>query len=539
MASRLITTYTVPESLIHIHQPIAQQVAMYVAERLGYLDLFRQSDNGIIVTSDQFDFSKTKNKDGNAAIRDERMLCLFQPNVNPRTNKWEGSGTTTALANGNTVAQNQDAQNYSSRIPGQNGKHIPGRRLSILHDDVAGIDLSEMAVGCSMNMECTMEFHDEFRATECLSRIFQCFTNGEMINYVDIMYDYPVPTYLQGLLRYLYHLKRLSENNPDGNITRVLPGGKKVFDQQKWYDWMKKYSNGAISYLFNRNTGTRTELVVNKNHFQALYAIDCSMEVPEKLDPHGYCVKFTLTIQFSRANILALEYPVIVNNNYVDPKYVPLERKIREAGPTTMIMWQNPNVTFDWQRTYIPWPPKPFKFPFYDPWIVPSDSRASQWDYKPVLVAAFTLDNLDSETEFTTFDFDTTPAEAFESKIDDQILQCIMEKKNKVLDCEEFVNIAVYADDVQVANSELDISDGHTLIIKCKDRIPIYRLVVSIGKPRPKGHYDWNRVWIVHIHTNPKKGHPWDLDSNPTIKDQRRYRSSLETIRRLRQLKSQ
>ena len=150
-----------------------------------------------------------------------------------------------------------------------------------------------------------------------------------------------------------------------------------------------------------------------------------------------------------------------------------------------------------------------------------------------MLIAAFTLDDTENEQGVTTFDFNTTPEVAFESKIDDQILQCIAEHKNAVFGCDQFVNITVFADDIAVSPKELDISDGHTLIIKCRNKTPIYRLVVSLTKKPPKGVYNWNRVWIVHIHTNPKKGHPWDLASNPTIKESPNRRSTLETIRRL------
>ena len=530
MANRLITSYTIPESLLHIHQPVAQQCAQYVAERLGYLDLFQQN-GGIIVTSDQADFSKTKNQFGKAAVREERMLVKFNPNVNPSTNKWEGSGTTTALANGNMIIQNKEGQNHSSRIPGFDGKHLPGRTFSILRDDYAGIDLAEVTVGCWMRMECTMEFHDEFVANEALSRVFQCFTNGDMINYIDILYDYPIPKYILGLTRYLYHLKRVTEDHPEGNLDFELPNGKKGFDNRKWYAWLRKYSNDTISSLLNRNRIHEPEIVVNRNHMQALYLIECSQETPEKLDPHGYSVKFDLTIQFARANLLTLEYPIIINNNYVDPQYVPLERKIRAAGPDTMIMWQNPAVTHEWHKTYTSWPPKPFRFPYYDPWMVPSDGRAMLWDYKPVFIAAFTLDDTLNEEGVTTFDFNTTPEKAFESRFDPQILQCIQEHKNAVFGCEQFVNITVFADDVAVSPKELDISDGHTLIVKCREKHPIYRLVVSLTRTPKRGVYEWNRVWIVHIHTNPKKGHPWDLASNPTIKESRSHQSRLGTIR--------
>lgn len=498
MANRCITSHTVGESLVHIFYPVADQIVAHVIDKLGYRDLMK--DN-VSITSEGFrEWTKTNDLDGNANTRKNRVRVKLNPNVNPSTIKWEASGTTKALANGNTLQQNENGSSHASRLPWATGGHISKRRLSIFRDDEIAVDMSERAVGSSMTMEVTMEFEDVYQANEALSRVFQCFTNGEMINYVDIMYDYPVPSDFQYLLKYLYHLKCTTPENPNGAFEN------KKFKINDWFQWLRKNSNDAITIIVNRNRPEHKELVVNKNHFQALYLIECSQDTPNPTDPRGASITFNLTIQFSRANILVMEYPVIVNNNYVDYKYIPLERKIRAAGPESMIMWQNPAVTMLWQRTYTNyWPPKPFIFPFYDPWEMPHDCKAYQYDYRPVMQAAFTLDNITDPEGTTQFDFATDMAKAFESKLDQDILNCIAKDKNLVFTTNSLVNITVFADDVAVDNKYLDISDGHTLIIKNKSPKPIYRMVLSVRPPSKVERPYWNKVWIASIITHKEK----------------------------------
>ena len=498
MGNRLLLTSTVQESLLHIVDKVADQSLRWVVNRLGYRDLFK--DN-IIVSTDFRQYSKTHDKNHAAATRGSRVLAKLNPNVNPSSIKWEASGTTRDLANGNTPQQNPDGGRTSQRLPWAAGNHISMRHSSIFRDDYIGVDLSERSLGSSLSMEVTMEFEDEHVANEAISRIYQCFTNGDMINYVDVMYDYPIPNNFQAILKYLYHLKCMDAEHPNGALDDQ---GK--FKTEEWYNYLQKFSNGAITYLFNRNHGKYQELVVNKNHFQALYLIECSQETPAPLDPEGASVTFNLTVQYSRSNILALEYPIIVNNQYVDQKYVPMERQYRAHGLESMVMWQNPSWTAMWHRTYSIWPPKPFMFPFWDPWLVPTDSRIWMNRYRPILIAAFTVDEPENPDAVTTFDFDTDVEAALESRLDPAIIDCIHTKKNRVLGVDEFVNIAVFADDVAVYEKDhLDISDGHTLKIKNRRTTPIYRMVVSIAPPVGKAKHQWNRVWITNIKTHKEK----------------------------------
>lgn len=492
MGNRLLLTSTVSESLIHIVDKVADQSLRWVINKMGYRDLF---SNHIDISSDFRTWSKTKDKNEAARARGNRVRAKLNPNVNPSTIKWEASGTTVDLANGNTPQQNPNGGRTSQRLPWAAGNHISMRHSSIFRDDFIGVDLSERSLGSSLSMEVTMEFEDEHLANEAISRIYQCFTNGDMINYVDVMYDYPIPNNFQAIMKYLYHLKCTDAEHPRGAFDEQ---GK--FKTEEWYKYLQKYSNGAITFLFNRNHAKYQELVVNKNHFQALYLIECNQETPAPLDPEGASVTFTITVQYSRSNLLALEYPIIVNNQYVEQKYVPMERQYRSAGPESMVMWQNPAWTAMWHRTYSVHPPKPFMFPFWDPWMVPTDSRIWMNKFRPILIAAFTVDEPENPDAVTQFDFDTDMETAFESRLDPAITDCIRLKKNRVFGVDEFVNITVFADDVAVyEKGHLDISDGHTLIIKNRRTSPIYRMVVSVAPPRGKSSYHWNRVWITHI----------------------------------------
>lgn len=505
MANRLMISHSVAEVLPHVCYPICKQVVRCIVDRLGYHDEMKDC---IDIKTDFHDWTKTTDVNEAAMVRGgSRVRVKLNPNVNPSTIKWEASGTQRDLANGNTLIQNQNGSQGAQRYPWKHGHHISNRMFSIFRDDEIAVDMSDRMTGSAMTMEVSMEFEDENLASECLSRLFQCFTNGEMINYVDLLYDVPIPEQFEKLLMYLYDLKCTTQSNPQGN--KDENGHFKV---QEWYEWLRKYSNDTISILTNRNRFEHKELVVNKNHFQALYLIECSQETPHTLDPAGAGITFNVTVQFARSNLMVLEYPVIINNNFIDPWAVPLERKIREAGPETKIMWQNPAFTRLWHETYTRWwPPKPVVFPYYDPWMVPTDSRAWIYNYRPVLIAAFTVDNPDDPEADTRFDFDTDPELALESIIAPEIIECIHQKKNKVFGVDEFVNITVYSDDIAIRyNGEenlLDLSDGHTLIIKNRRTQPIYRMVISIKPPDPKLPYHWNRVWIVNITAHkPMKG---------------------------------
>lgn len=493
MGARLVYSHVVGESLIHVIDPVADQTLKYIIEKLGYTKLF---DDRVDVTTDHRHWKKNEMADHVGKVRLNRVRAKLNPNVDPASIKWEGSGTTIDLGNGNTLVT-QNGPRTANRRPWADGMHFSKSKFEIFTDDVIDTHLMDHTVGCSQSMEVTMEFENEHLANEALSRIYQCFTNGDKIGYVDIAYDVPIPKETQSLLKYLYHLKCLDADHPNGAF-----GDDKKYRSGEWFDWLNKGSNKVITLLVNRNRidNDHVELVINKNNFQALYLIECSQETPIPLDPEGASITFTVTLQYARSDRIILEYPIIANNHYVSGKFVPLERKDRAKGPESMIMWDNPSVAGMWLKTYTQyWPPKPYMFPYWDPWLMPQDCRAWMNNYRPVLIAAFTLDNLKDPEGVTKFDFDTDVAKSLGCRLDELIIECIHTQKNKVFQVDSFVNITVFADDVAVDNKFLDISDGHTLIIKNRRHVPVYRMAVSIG-PKVREHvHQWNRVWIVNI----------------------------------------
>jgi len=474
MANRLILSNSVGEALIHVVHPVAEQALRHIIGKLGYNELF--GDNMHIV-SDFHTQSKISTPDHVGEVRRNRVRAKLNPNVNPASIKWEGSGTTIDLGNGNTLIQNPNSAR-SQRNPHGAGNYVSNVVASIFRDDRYAIDLTDRMVGSSLSLEVTMEFMDEHTATEAISRIFQCFSNGDMIGYVDLLYDVPIPKDTQSMLKYLYHLECITPTNPNGALDEQ---GR--FKVAGWYKWLQKYSGKVITTIQNRNRPEHLELVINKSHFQALYLLEFSQDAPQPLDPEGCSVTFNLTVQYARSNRIVLEYPIIVNNNYVEQKFVPMERKVRAAGPESMIMWQNPAVTKEWHYYYTKnKKARPVMFPFWDPWGVPGDSRIIQQGYQPVLIAAFTLDDVTNPQGVTKFDFDTDLAEALGCKLDPNITYTMRKFKNEVLGANRFVNISVFADDIALEVGDcLDFSDGHTLTIKNRMTSPIYRMVVGVN----------------------------------------------------------
>ena len=215
MANRLMISHSVAEVLPHVCYPICKQVVRCIVDRLGYHDEMKDC---IDIKTDFHDWTKTTDVNEAAMVRGgSRVRVKLNPNVNPSTIKWEASGTTRDLANGNTLVQNQNGSQGAQRYPWKHGHHISNRMFSIFRDDEIAVDMSDRMTGSAMTMEVSMEFEDENLASECLSRLFQCFTNGEMINYVDLLYDVPIPEQFEKLLMYLYDLKCTTQSNPQGN----------------------------------------------------------------------------------------------------------------------------------------------------------------------------------------------------------------------------------------------------------------------------------------------------------------------------------
>lgn len=465
-AFRLALSESVGESMVHIIEPIAAQTLHYIVEKLGYTDLMKDQ---IELVSDFRTTSKSKDSNGNALIQRDRVRAKLNPSVNPFNNKWEGNGTTIDLGNGNHLITNNSGGRVRANSTSKSASY-PDQQFAIFVDGTNFIDLTELAVGSTLTMDVQMDFKDIVVANECLSRIYQCFVNGDMTGVIDIQYDYPVPMGIQKTLRYLYGLV-----------------GKRSATDNCW-KWIQDGSQHAITALVNRNRPEHKEAVVNKNQLQAVYQIDCSMDAPTMNPEHDAAVlNFTITVQYARANRMLLRYPVTVNNQYVDTDYVPMDPELRSTKTgISPIMFENPAVTKTWERIYQK-NTFPLHYPWWDGWQLPSTSHVAHYGFKPICSVVFTLDHLDTDAEGTTIDLiDGLPG----FRLSEQIIRELQVQRHVCLTTSTYVNVSVFADDTELGcvpfkdgyKALVEMNDGKHLICRASDPKRVYRLVVSINE---------------------------------------------------------
>lgn len=465
-AFRLALSESVGESMVHIMEPIAAQTLHYIVEKLGYTDLMKDQ---IELVSDFRTTSKSKDSNGNALIQRDRVRAKLNPSVNPFNNKWEGNGTTIDLGNGNHIITNNSGGRVRANSTTKSASY-PDQQFAIFVDGNNFIDLTELAVGSTLTMDVQMDFKDIVVANECLSRIYQCFVNGDMTGVIDIQYDYPVPMGIQKTLRYLYGLC-----------------GKRSPTDYCW-KWIQDGSQHAITALVNRNRPEHKEAVVNKNQLQAVYQIDCSMDAPTMNPEHDAAVlNFTVTVQYARANRMLLRYPVTVNNQYVDTDYVPMDPELRSTKTgISPIMFENPAVTKTWERIYQK-NQFPLHYPWWDGWQLPASSHIAHYGFKPVCSVVFTLDHLDTDAEGTVIDLiDGLPG----FRLSEQIIRELQVQRQTCLTATTYVNVSVFADDNELGcvafkdsyKPLVEMTDGKHLICRATDPHRVYRLVVSVNE---------------------------------------------------------
>ena len=470
MSRRLALQQVVSESMIHIIEPVADQSVRFLVRKLGLEEIMKEN---IYVVSDFKESSKTNTEDHNAKLIENRVVAKLTPNVNPVNNKWEGIKTTIDLGNGNSIVRTSDAKNMKRPW---SGRDLTDTNFSIFHDPDLFIDLTEWNVASTLALEIKLDFYYVTNAQETLSKIFATFMNGDMMGYIPLQYDYPIPKAQQNVIKYLYKIS----DHPD--------------TEEAFTNWLKEYSKGCISYNTNRNNINIKEMVGLRNNAQAFYLIECTQDAPE-VGSNRYTVNLNMTVQYSRTNRLILDYPIIANNKLVDFRYVPMRPEVRSInrGP---YQWQNRAVDQYWKDQYFKNQRfSPVKYPWWDPWFTPEESYVRQSRFAPIFTAAITLDDVDNPEGTTVLDLEEgLPG----YKLSDRIIEMLRTGKRKVLGTHgTYVNVSVFSHDYQVDTSMLDF-DGRYLTIKSRRKSPTYRLVISLtDKPDNMPQINW--VWITTI----------------------------------------
>lgn len=457
-ANQLTLVEVVSESMVHIIEPIADQVIRFI---LGKLSVPKEMMDNILIVSDFRDATKTTDDNSNPNLIDYRCVAKLNPSVNPSNIKWEGYKTVNDLTHGKVLVR-QEKPEYKRRP--WSGHDIVDREMSVFHTTEHSITLTEWNVGSAMTMEVKLDFPSLTDAQETLSSVFATFNAGDMINYIPVQYDYPVPHSQKNVMKYLYSL------TCDDPADRTLKG---------FAQWIHKHSKGTMCWNTNRNDLRAKELVVLRNNSHAMYMIECSQDAPE-VGNARYTVNLNITVQYSRTNRLILDYPIVVNNKNVEFRFVPCDDKVRECNQGAF-MWQNAWVDAYWHQQYASKGHIALHYPWWDKWKVPSDSIVSLKGFTPIFICAFTLDDDTNPEGETVIDLhEGLPGYHLNDCLKEHLIKG---KANCLNHYGTYVNVAVYAHDYQVDKDLLSF-DGRYLKIRSRRKNPVYRLVIS-ANPKP------------------------------------------------------
>lgn len=449
----LISESSVSESLTHIWLPLAEQAARKVSQKIGLREYF---DNKIFINSD-YTGSSVSWKD-----RATRYAQLNEPkyHVNVKFN----NNTTNLKWDTTTVSQHMDTMVHRRDT-------IIGTPLFL--DPETNIHIIERGVPANIEMECQMVFDDSVVAFDAVQAFLNTFNRGELMECIDLSYDYQLPV---TILKDLWVL-----------------GQMKGFKSGEFVDWFHKCSSGAIQMIESKRSNNKHhEIVVKKQVFDALMAIDYNPDQPAIQSTgtaaEGVILAFNITLQMTRTNMIYLKYPIVVNNQLVPSELVHIED---DAAYHNMVhRLKHPVASFsqmmqDTNRLLY----HPLRMPWYDNWTIPSGSQLDSTEIFSFLIAVVTFDDeectccckgccsCDCEYKYTTIDL-YEDLDVY--KLSDRVKTYLKDHPMEALTIDGVYNITVWSGNNQVEPRVLSF-DGRYLKIpnNIKRSNRVYRIVFS------------------------------------------------------------
>lgn len=442
--SSLYITASVGEITTHCLDPVTEQAVRNFINTLGLKDVFK--DN-IYINTDHTSTSKTTDENHNPKLLDNRFTCQATPVLNPLNIKWPTVNSNTFVGRGTPLS------NIHNVYP-------------VYQDLKADTNLVEHNVPCSINMECSMSFKDRSVGYEVASRLHNTYRDGELLLPTDLLYDYPLPEDIYTILYLVYKLRGLNTTiKDDGNPYTFL-------------EYLREYSNNKISVNVNRNTSRKGfELIVQTSCYNCLAQIEYEQDKPDIQKSNQstdlYILNFTITIQFSRVDLLYLSYPVVINNQLVPYEYVPYD--IREtyttSDPISPFMAFK-NRTDDTRQVEVS---NVLQYPRYDRWVVPKNSGFKKIRYEEFFVAVLTLD-----LDLPSTDIDLTGDLGGGVGLRPEVITQLQKQGTASLYPYDMYNIAVYSNEFLIEPSSMTLTDGTLLSIPNRNKNRTYRLVLSV-----------------------------------------------------------
>ena len=280
----------ISEQTDHIYDIIANQ---YAHKILRDLNLLTDMKDKIYIDTGYSAPQKTNDDDHNSILRKNRLTIKAIPNTNPTSLKWD-----------NLTGQHVTGQYINSRT-------LHNQFAMILADKAVDIYLREMTIPTSVVLEFDLELVSRDQAYEIPAQLFRRYATGQAFTEA-ITYDYPIPNDILTVIFSLYKMRKL--NTP-----------------LKFHEYINICTNGKISYNVSRKlTNGNIELAIPKTMINTVATLEYNEDKPEEVkinrSANAYQIKFNVTVQFERADMMVLQYPCVIDNQLLPSNMIPEPR---------------------------------------------------------------------------------------------------------------------------------------------------------------------------------------------------------------------
>jgi len=441
----------ITEASSSILEPISKQTTYILLTRLGLRNTF---DNNVYITNDYTKPSQTSGDGHNALISADRCDVKMTVSWNPTEMKWD---------------INSFSQTQAYRVP----TGLDRTLMSVFRDPLAGVQLTEQMVPCTMVLEFSLQFKNRESAFATSSALNNMSFRDSVINVQNLAYDYPITVDLFAALYAIYQLRQPS-----------LCG-------MEFWAYLQKYSKGAIQYIRQR-VGSNVGLVIKRQSIRALGVIEHPQAAPTVQEQDSgidrFVVDFTYTLQFARPDALRLQFPVVICNHMV-PRWMIVATGVMPTLSTIHGMLQEMSISA-YLRMTSNRVPIVVRRPEYDDFRPPTIPVVAV-GFQEFFNAVVCLD--DSETTSINL-LDLGDGMALHATV----VEIMMAHGPDIFDTTGLYNITIYCNDIPVDRSCLTIDENLVITLAMQDKNRRYHLVLSEATNLKAVDPKWHMIMIAN-----------------------------------------
>jgi hypothetical protein len=445
---------TIGEMTNHIHHTVSTQLVKKLTSEIFPEITFHDNfylDTGYSVVQSYVDHNH------NHKLKGTQLNVKAYPSLNVQNLKWSSfSGL-------------HDTSYYCS-VARLNNHPV------IFVDKSAKTFVSELSIPTAITLEFELELRQRDLTYALRDRLFRKYGNGHVHTEI-IEYTYPLP---QNVILALYHIFKLRKFNSP--IT--------------FEEYLQKGSNELIEKVVSKAdlSGEKdVELVVPKQLANVHVEVEGNIDRPEenKIDKAttSYTLNFTLSAQYTRADMLIMKYPVVVDNQVIPSSLTPVPSS---AHTPKMADPDYPEYGSSFEtvrRAFLCGGlPSSIKIPYYDDWIRPESPLESS-SYREFASIVFTLDGPTTTLDLSEF----SVKEDQEYTIHPIILETLTKFQRAVFRVDSLLGLEIYADDDLIDPSVIQLNGTQITLNyydpKCEYRLVLYEME-KIGYLDPE-FYPW------------------------------------------------